>query len=85
MNTTIHRQTAESISFTDQYQQTRVQLYHYTSAPHNIVQFDHFLHTFFDYRSHLGGRSQSPLKIWAWLDLFPHLLQIIELRSVAAF
>jgi nicotinate phosphoribosyltransferase len=55
MNTTIERQTAEGILFTDQYQLTMAQLYYHMGLHERTVQFDHFFRTYPDYGSHQAG------------------------------
>ena len=55
MNTTIDRQTAEGILFTDQYQLTMAQLYFHMGLHERVVQFDHFFRTYPDYGAHKAG------------------------------
>ncbi|MAU00179.1 MAG: nicotinate phosphoribosyltransferase [Anaerolineaceae bacterium] len=55
MNTTIDRQTAEGILFTDQYQLTMAQLYFHMGLHERTVQFDHFFRSYPDYGSHQAG------------------------------
>ncbi len=55
IKTSIDRQTAEGILFTDQYQLTMAQLYYHMGLHERTVQFDHFFRSYPDYGSHQAG------------------------------